>query len=150
MHRAEQIVDAIVARFKAQADIGVNPANIFANRSLSLGDDQGEIPAITVNFGDDERDDFSQAGAIWSDLEIEIALFNRAPEDQIKHLLLEMREKVEYALAIDQNIGLAFVLQMKWENAIKPKIDSSSELTAGEVTVNYRVKYAQDQLRRGF
>jgi hypothetical protein len=50
-HRADQILDAVVERLAASTTLRVS--YILPHRSLSLSDDQGELPAVTVNMGED-------------------------------------------------------------------------------------------------
>lgn len=145
-HRAEQILDAIAARLRAQTAIGIPADNIFVHRSLSLAEDQDEIPAATVNAGDEESADEYQLldgdGELARALEIEVAVYFSATDEQtLKQLLFAARTEVHRAINPDETLGLAFVLKVELGAVPKPDIDVAGELSIGSQAHNWLVTY---------
>lgn len=146
MHRAEQIIDATVSALQARASsLQVPAANVFAHRTLSLDDDQGELPAITVNFGEDDPD--SELGSdnlafIDSALSISIVGYAIDPDETVvRRALLNQRRYIHAALMADQTLGLSFVIGTRYGGAAAPEIDSSGELVAGSLESRWAVHY---------
>lgn len=147
-HRADQIIDAIVSALQAQASLQVPSANIYAHRSLSLSEDQGELPAITVNFGED--DPVSDLGTdnlafIDSLLAITITGFAVDPDEPVtRKALLSQRRYIHAAIMADQTLGLSFVIGARYAGAGAPELDSSSEIIAGSLESRWQILYRMD------
>lgn len=144
-HRAEQIIDAVVALLQASPSIGVSPENIFAHRSLSLSEDQGEMPAITVNIGEDSPvSDQGNDNLAFIDslLTVEIVGYFIAPDEaDVKRELFRQRRYAHVALLADPTLGLPFVMGTQYGGASKPEIDSSTQQCAGSLEAPWRVPY---------
>jgi hypothetical protein len=145
-HRAEQIIDAIVAALRANASsLRVPAASIFPHRSLSLSEDQGELPAIAVNFGDD--DPASELGNdnlafIDSLLSVSIIGYSVDPDEpSVRRALLNQRRYVHAALLADQSLGVGFVIATRYGGAGAPEFDSTTQKIAGSLESRWRVFY---------
>lgn len=145
-HRADQIIEAIVAAVRVQTSaLQVQADNVFSHRTLSLADDAGLLPAITVNFADDTP--VSEFGAdnvsfIDSVLGITIESFAVDPEEQaVRRALLNHRRFIHKALMADQALGLPFVIGTRYAGAAKPELDGTTELAAGALESRWAVHY---------
>lgn len=144
-HRAEQIVDAIVAAIAAQANLGVNSENVYAHRTLSLADDQGEMDAITVNIGDDEP--MSEFGndsinLIDSLLQLSVVGYVIADTEPLcKTSLFNVRRRIHQALLADQTLGLTFVPGIRYGGAGAPQLDGSTKQIVGSLESRWFVHY---------
>lgn len=147
-HRADQIIEAVAAALAASTTLGIPSANIFQHRTLSLADDQGELPAATVNFGDD--DPVSDTGTdnfafIDSLLDITVTLYVAGDnEAAVKRDLLDKRRRVHTALMTDDTLGLSFCLGVRYGGATKPDLDATVERLVGAYETRWRVLYRQN------
>lgn len=146
MHRAEQVLNAVASLIEAAAD-GVH---IFTNRTLSLSEDAGELPAVTVNFGEDTPDDEDGAenfSFIDSTLEVETAIYVRGDEEvDVRSALLAQRARIHVALMADQTLSLAFVIGIYYRGADPPEFDSESGHIAARLVCRWAVKYRMNVL----
>lgn len=146
MHRAEQVLDAIASRLRAHSALQIAAENIFVHRSLSLAEDQGEIPAGTVNAGDDEpAEDYGTMdgdGEIASTLEVETGVFLSATDEvTLKQALFAARTEVHRAINPDETLGLSFVLKVEYGGAQKLEIDTDGEQCIGKQEHRWLVTY---------
>lgn len=146
MHRAEQILNAIAARIRAQTALQIPPENIFVHRSLSLAEDADEIPAVTVNAGDDEpAEDFQTLdgdGEIASALAIETSVFlSAADETTLRQALFDARVEVHRAINPDETLDLSFVVTVAYGGAAKAEVDTGGELCLGTQEHRWLVTY---------
>lgn len=146
MHRAAQIIDAIVARLQASATLGVNPENVFSHRTLSLAEDQDELPAETVNFGEDEPAEFTMLdGTFSSTLDVLTkAYFVGDDESAVRQALLAMRTETHKAINLRQTLGLSFVMKVGYGGASAPEINTEGERCAGAQESRWPVTYFMD------
>lgn len=143
-HRAAQIIDAIVTRLQSSTTLGVNAQNIFAHRTLSLAENQDELPAVTVNFGEDEPGEYTMLdGSFSSTLEI----FTKAyvvgeDETAARQALLTIRAETHKAIDLRQTLGLSsFVLKVGYGGASAPELDTEGELCVGAQESHWLVTY---------
>ena len=139
MHRAEQIVDAMVA---LQPTTGAR----FKNRTLSLSELDGELPASVVNIGEDEPaddDGASNFAFIDSLLSLECTLYVRAEtEDEAISALMQLRSAQHVAVMADRTLGLtAFVIDTRYGGAGEPDIEAQSEYVSASLTTRWQVHY---------
>lgn len=146
-HRAQQIVDAIDANLQPyKSTLGA----IFVNRSLSIDENSGEVPCVTINYGDDNP--LSELGAsnlsfLDSLIEITLVAFNVADDEQtLLDLLLDARKTIHVALMADRSQGLAFVIDSRYGGATKPDVDASADRIYGSLTSTWRVHYRMNIL----
>lgn len=145
-HRAEQVIDTVVSLLQDAAIVSSN--NVFAHRSLSLAEDQGEIPAICVNFGEDNRlDEFGHDSddddaEIDSVLTVNLTLYVKdVDEPKVKLELMRIRAAVHVALLTDPTLGEEFIVVTRYGGASEPTLDSSSESIVGMMVTPFLVHY---------
>jgi hypothetical protein len=144
-HRAEQIIDAVVVAIKAQPDLQVSASNIYAHRTLTLADDQGEMPAITVNAGDDApASDQGSDNLSFIDSTLVLSIISYVIEDTeelVKQQLFDHRRRVHQAIMLDDTIGLSFVIACRYGGAAAPEMDATSERVAGSMESHWNIFY---------
>lgn len=140
MHRAEQIVDAAVTLLDAALS-----AQVFKARTLSLSNEDGELPAITVNIGTD--DPVSDLGAdnlrfIDSLLELRLTAYAQdTSQSAVLTDLMALRVGVHKALMADQTLGLGFVMSTRYGGADAPEVATEGAYLAGRLDMTFRVLY---------
>lgn len=144
-HRSEQIIDAIVAALRVSTDLPIPAQNVFAHRTLSLSDDQGELPAATVNEGDDAAtSDLGNDNLAFIDSLMDVAVVTYAigtDEVSVKRALAVQRRFVHAAIMADPTLGLNFVIGVRYAGAPKPELDASTQHTVGSRESLWRVHY---------
>lgn len=150
-HRADTIVDLFVSTLQTAAIVASD--NVYAHRSLSLADDQGELPAICVNFGDDSViDEFGNAtpedAEIDSGLTVNVTLYAVDPDEvSLKRELLRMRAATHVAILTDASgmncptLGQEFIVVIRYGGASAPTFDSSTGIVAGQLVTPFLVHY---------
>lgn len=141
-HRAEQIIDAVVLRLQASSSLGIS--NVFTLRSLSLAEDQGELPAVTVDFGDDTpAEEYSDlTDQVGSALEVLTTVYVVADDEPtVKQLLMAARTETHKAIDPNATLGLSFVLKVEYGGAGKPEIDTTTQQCAGSQESRWLVTY---------
>lgn len=142
-HRADQIVDAIV---DAIATWSPSTVKVYAHRRLSLSDDQDELPAISVDFGEDtpvgEEGSYLTDGTIQSLLTVNVtALATAVDEASLRRELLRLRAHVHVAINKVRGLGLPFVIDTHYGGANPPEVDVSGDAPIGELTTPWGVRY---------
>jgi|SRR5262245_3145611 len=148
MHRAEQILEEIVARMQASPTIGVAPECVFKHRTLSIGEKDGEIPANTVNAGDDDpAPEYTEInGEIGSQLEVLTTAYRTADDEALlKSLLFEARAEIQKAINPPQKLGLSFVLMVEYGGASAMETDAVGEVFAGKYESRWLITYHSDE-----
>lgn len=139
-HRAQQIVDAVAAALAASSSVGA----VFTHRSYSLSEEDQELPATTVNVGEDQP--LSELGAsnvafLDSLLTLEVAHLARADSvEQLLTDLIAMRTAGHVALMADRSQGLNFVIDTRYGGAGAPDVDISTG-PAGQLVTRWQVHY---------
>jgi len=115
-HRAEQIMQAVVAAVTGLATSG---NNVHRGREYALPSNS-KLPALLVYMGSDEplRDD-SAWPRMYSDLNVEVAIA-RSIEPNYEAQLLASRAEVTQALRADYTLGLPFVQEIQERAADEP------------------------------
>lgn len=135
MHREQQILEALQTALQGQSSLGIAPENIFINRSLSLAEDQGEMPAETINVSDDVP--VSDLGndniaVIDSLLTVEFQSFAKAStEREVREALSNHRRYTHAAIMADQTLDLSFVSGARYAGADEPEIDTTGDFVIG-------------------
>lgn len=145
-HRAEQIVDAVVDALQAAtAALEIPAANVFAHRALTLAENQGELPAVTVTFEDDEpTSEFGTDNIAFIDslLTVQVKTFAVGDSEQsVKLSLMAQRRQVHVALMADPTLSLDFVMVPRYGGAAAPEIDASTEAVVGSLETTWRYLY---------
>jgi hypothetical protein len=144
-HRAAQIVDAIASIVQDRVrKLGVK---VYAHRRLSLDPEQDELPAISIDYGEDRRGE-QQLQMIASMLAVETtAIAIGSEEAQLRRQLLDYRAEVHLALMADPRLGLPdVVVTTSYGGAAAPIFDYTGELLAGELTATWLVIYRMNIL----
>lgn len=142
-HRADQIIEAVT---KAIESFVPSTIKVYAHRRLSLAEDQDELPAISVDFGEDQPtgDDGSSLmdGTIASLLTLNITgIATSFDEPQLRRQLLQIRAYVHGGIKQNHNVGLPFVIDTHYGGANPPEFDVSSDMLVGELTSAWGVRY---------
>lgn len=140
-HRAQQIVDAMVAIIDASP---LN-AQVFTNRSFSLQEASDEMPCVTVNYGADQPLDplgASNLSFLDSLLEVSTVAFSAADDEPaVTSALMAMRTAIHIALMADVTQGLGFVINTRYAGALKPALDSSTQRILASLESSWFVHY---------
>lgn len=138
-HRADQIIDAIVSAIESQ--VGPTGVHVYSHRRLTLAEDQDELPAISVDFGEDTPAT-ENVSYIDSLLSCQITGIVSAHEEQdLRSELLDLRRQVHIALMADPTLGLSFVVTAHYGGADEPVVDASGETIIGAYTSTWTVYY---------
>lgn len=146
MHRAEQIIQAATSAIAAEADVA---AAVFAHRTLSVGADDQELPAICVNDGPDQplaESGYSNLAYVDSNLALDIYIYAQGETQQdVADELYRLRSVVHRALLADpRTLGLSFVMGIAYGGADKPDYATDGAPLAGVMSVSYSVMYRMD------
>lgn len=137
MHRAEQIIDALVALMPSTGAA-------FKHRVLTLSDDQQELPAQSVRMGEDrpiDDDGASNFSFIDSMLFLEIDLYvKEITIEAAITKLLELRTATHVAIMADRSLGLAFVIDTRYGGSDAPEAEAK-DYVAGRLTTRWQVHY---------
>jgi hypothetical protein len=148
-HRAGQIVDAVASLVGAR----VTPTGIkvFTHRRLSLAADEDHLPAISIDFGEDQRAETKLMGSISSVLSVVCTAVVTAPlEQDIRLSLLSMRREIHRALMADARLGLGdFVVNTLYGGAAEPEILTDGESIVGVLASTWLVSYQMNTLDPG-
>jgi len=153
-HRVEQIVDKVQAILQASALFA--EISVLQHRSLSLSNEDQELPAVSITLGsDDPLDDDGQTNLnVFDSLQALIFRIVAAGDDQdteehIIATLQGLRRAIHVALMADDGLGLAFVIGTRYGGADAPHIEAQQERLVGTLdcrwSVHYRVNIADPQ-----
>jgi hypothetical protein len=137
MHRAEQIIDALV---------GLMPSTgaAFKHRVLTVSDDEQEMPAQSVRVGEDsplDDDGASNFSFIDSLLSIEIDLMVKEIDiETVITKLMELRTATHIAIMADRSLGLAFVIDTRYRGCDAPEAEVK-DYVVGRFTTRWQVHY---------
>lgn len=141
-HRAEQIVDAIASAISSSSFTG----SVYKHRALSLSESDGELPAVSVDFGEDEpADDDGAANLSYVDslLTVETTIYLREDEEErVKVALNAARTAIHIAvMASPRDFGFEWVTGIAYGGADKPEFDAGAEFIAGTLVCRWQVRY---------
>jgi hypothetical protein len=138
-HPVEYILEAVAA---AVANATPSSVSVFTHRRNSLSADAGELPAISVDYAEDEAAEsgVDLSGIIQSVLTVNVtALVTDADEAPVRTGLLDIRALVHAAIA--GGLGLDFVLGVEYAGAAPPDVYVEGEAVVGELTSAWRILY---------
>src|ERR1700741_718450 len=98
-HRAEQVLDAVAELVRARVNASGNSAvKVLTHRRFTLDPEQDELPAISIDYGEDRPSESESLGSIYSTLSVECTAFVSSPlEAEIRKKLLELRAEIHRA-----------------------------------------------------
>lgn len=141
-HRADQIIDAVAALIETQ--VQPSGVKVYTHRRFSLAADQDELPAISVDYGEDTAVTHI-AHAIDSLLNLEITGVVAASEEaDVRAELLRLRREVHKAVMADETQGLAFVVTTTYAGAATPELNVDGGNVVGELTSSWAIYYRMD------
>ncbi len=140
MHRADQIIAAVVSALESSASL---TAAVYAHRALPLSEDESELPAVSVTFGEDAPDaQISQL--IYSTLDVQTTAYCAGDDEAaVRTALLELRAQIHIAVMTSTRLGLSFVHLVNYGGAAAPEIEIG-ERTFGALRSSWRVRYEMD------
>ena len=143
-HRAEQIVDAIAALVRAR--VQTTGVHVYTHRRLSLDPDQDEMPAISVDYGEDSRAESQTTLMIDSVLSVECtAVVSEPDEFDCRKRLLDLRAEIHRAVMTDRQLGLpVFVVNTSYGGASAPSLFAEGKNIVGELTSTWLVHYRME------
>lgn len=140
-HRADQIISAIVSAIDAR--MKPKGVHVFEHRRDSLDEDQDELPAYSVDFGEDNPADVDETGGYFDSLlTVPVTGVVALPiEEEAKAEALDLRRQAAIAICADRTLGLSFVINTMYGGADAPVVDASSGLYVVEYTSIWTVYY---------
>lgn len=148
-HRAERIVVAAQAAVAGLAGLTINASNVYAHRTLTLSEDDGELDAICVNQGEDVpmgEEGMDNTAFIDSELELEFESYAKhSEESEVRQALTSLRRQIHQALMADDTLGLSFVVGVRYAGAERPSIDPDGNAPSGRQTSRWRVHYRMNK-----
>lgn len=123
MHRALQAAQAAADLIAAETDVA---GAVYYGRELSLSEEDQELPAYVVLDGTDSA--MSELGVINqtyldSLLELRVIAYCKArDEEDLRTELARMRSVIHRALMGNQDLGLGFVIGIRYGGAQRPSI----------------------------
>lgn len=134
-HRAKQILDAIESALSSNTDLG---ATVEVNRVGSLAEDQGELPALTVNYSDlpDAESDMRSWHRV---LDIVLTAYTAGEsESEVTAALFELQRQAHISMVTEY--GLTFVWETSLGEIAAPQIQQADR-TIGALTSRWFVRY---------
>lgn len=144
-HRAQQIVDAVASLITAR--VQAEGVHVFTHRRLSLDPEQDEMPAISVDYGEDARAQSQTTLAIDSVLSVETTVVVSEPDEfGCRTRLLDLRREIHRAvMAGDRRLGLpVFVVTTSYGGANAPSLFAEGKNIVGELTSTWLVLYRME------
>jgi hypothetical protein len=137
-HRAEQIIDAVVAKLAAA---GIAAAK---QRTLSYDPDM-ELPAVSVRMGADQPLEAQNLTFIDSLLAVVVVTIDAAAtESDTIAKLMALRTSSHVALMADQTQGLNFVSDTRYGGASAPELETVGEKVAGRLETTWQIPYRME------
>jgi hypothetical protein len=138
-HRILQIVDRVADLHTADT------AKIYKNRRQSLSAREQELPATSIDIGEDSPIDADGASNLsFLDSVLTLAVTHRdqsGSEEELIEALIRMRTETHVALMADRSLGLDFVIDTQYAGALEPELDEPNDGFAGSLTSIWRVHY---------
>ena len=145
-HRAEQIIVAVADLVSALVTpLGVH---VYKHRRESLNAEQDELPAISVDYGEDLPADSQPLSAINSVLSLSFTAVVSAPtEAEAREKLLELREYTDglmsdhMHMAGQNRLELTWVYGIGYGGADAPEINAEGESCTGTLSSTWSIGY---------
>lgn len=143
MHRAEQIVQAAKSAIATQSGIG---ASVRAHDSMELNAEDQELPAVSVNEGEDsppDEDGSANLGYVDSILQLKLVLkCQGSTQQEVSTELFRLRAVTHRAmLAAPRTLGLDFVFGIRYGGASEPEYSTDGSPLAGRMECAFSVPY---------
>jgi hypothetical protein len=126
------------------ARVEASGAKVFKHYRFKLDEEQDELPAISIDYGED-----SPAGGTLNEYEsvlaVEcIAAASGVTGEELHEILMELRAEVHAALRADPTLGLAFVITTEYGQVDKPEVSDRGEKLCGACLARWLVTYNLD------
>ena len=141
-HKADAIILAVADAMRQHTD---TPINVFEHRALTLADHQDELPAISVDFGEDAP--FDADGSTGFDFNQSILTVNvtivvsDTDERDVREDLLNFRKEVHKAIMYRDLRDLAGVISVNYGGAEAPEIIAEGDAFLGALVCIWGVMY---------
>ena len=141
-HRAEQILQAVVANVTGLATTGNN-----VTRARATPQAAGALPALAVYQGPDVPLDADLQSVQYLDVEftVYIDILVATATQQVDTLLNQIRVEIARALWADYQQGLSFVIEMREGSADEPMLVGEGELPAASMRTAWIFKYRRSR-----
>ena len=141
MHRAAQIVDAIDGLIRAR--VSAAGVKVFKHTRTRLDYEQDELPAISIDYGEDSPDVGATLNELASVLTVEFNAVAQAPiEAELHDTLMELRAEIHVALMANFNLGLQFVEWTQYGPVDAPDINQEGETITGSLKSRWLIHYS--------
>lgn len=141
-HRAMQILDAVETLLTANASLG---AAVHKQRAETLSQEEQEVPAVAISMGDDDpAGDLGAVNLTFLDslLSLNCTAVATAPnEPELIAALLELRRQIHVTLMADRSLGLGFVIDVRYQGAVAPEINTAGKYMVGRLETRWAVHY---------
>lgn len=143
MHRAEQILQAAATAIAAQSGIA---ASVRTHDSLPLSAEDQELPAVSVNQGEDsptDDDGFGNLAFIDSLSQLKLVLKAQgSTQQEVATELVRLRVVTHKAMmASPRTLGLSFVMGIQYGGASEPEYTTEGSPLAGRMECAFSVLY---------
>lgn len=144
MHRAEQIIDAIVATLRADATLA---ASVYKHLAVTLAEAETELPAVSVGMGVDEplgEIGVTNVAYIDSLLAVPILLVCQADTEALAITeLMRLRAEVHRTMMAGQrDHGLTtIVIDTRYAGADAPQLNTEGSRITGRLETRWLVHY---------
>jgi hypothetical protein len=143
-HRADQILEAVAAAVLQQ--VQAEGVKVFTHRRLTLQDDQDELPAISVDFGEDVPAREENTQFIDSILNVEVTGCVAAEDEvELRQMMLHLRRQAHVAITADETLGLSFVVNAAYGGAQAPEVDVGGDPLIGTLTAPWLFYYRMNR-----
>ena len=139
-HRAESIMDAVVAAVTGLTTTGAN-----VNRARAYPLEVSGIPALLVWQGEDSTQTEMIGDEVISLLEVHIDAVVREPSAQIDTTLNLIREEITVALMADYTLGLVYVAGIMEQSADEPELSGDGDSPIAQMRTNWDVQYQRSR-----
>jgi hypothetical protein len=141
-HRAQQIIDAVVANLTADTAIAWH---VYRNRTATLAIEELELPAVSVVYGADRPLNVlgaSNVAFLDSLIEISVVLVERRnSEPDLFEALLAMRVRSHIALIADRTQGLPFVIDTRYGGTDPVNLTDRESMFSGALVTHWPIHY---------
>ena len=142
VHRAEQIMDALVTALSALAPVTVDQVERGRDAPFALSNNK----AITLFMGPDEVADNSGWDVVHSNLTVYIDIHARSGSVQVDQIINDIAKTVTTTLWADPTLGLSFVIDTIEGVANEPEITGEGNKPTGEMRTDWMFKYSRSRI----
>ena len=137
-HRAEQIMDAVVAKLTGLATTG---ANVTRGRVYNI--ERQAIPHLSIYRGENRPVADADQNMAFSDwvLAVNIEAVVKSATSQIDEVLAQIEKEVTIALKADRTQGLEFVLDTMEAGSSEPALDGDGDQPVATMIMQFLFKY---------